>query len=142
MDDHNPTDLDLESVREFFDQRCSAYIPSIDPGAVHPSEYMFSDIPDCNKENDLINLINRVQKHTVCGKHCLRKDKKSGKMICRYNFPKDKCDYSYMEKEDGFYRFVPKRNDGYVQRYNWIITSIWRANTDFSPITSTYAVLR
>ena len=34
----------------------------------------------------------------------------------------------------------PKRNDPLLQRYDPIVTSIWRANTDFSPIVSEQAV--
>src|SRR5699024_8909913 len=36
----------------------------------------------------------------------------------------------------------PKRNDPWLCRYNSLITQIWRANTDFSPISSKEAVLR
>lgn len=38
--------------------------------------------------------------------------------------------------------YNPIRNDPLIQRYNPVITSIWRANTDFSRIISQTAVLK
>ena len=37
--------------------------------------------------------------------------------------------------------YKSSRNDAYIQKYNPIISAIWRANCDFSPIISTIAVL-
>lgn len=91
---------------------------------------------------DLIHLLNRVQRHTMCGDHCLRVDKNTGKKSCRYKFPKARNPESIIEESEGCLTFIPKRDDEYIQRYNYIITSIWRANTDFSPIVSVDAVIR
>lgn len=142
IDDDHPSEIDVEALRHYFNDLCSAFNPCPDFGTVHPSEQRFSEIPDEDKEIDLIHLLNRVQKHTMCGNHCLRKNLKTGKLSCRYKFPKPNSEQSTMEQEGGVYTFVPLRNDGYIQRYNHIITSIWRANTDFSPISSIDAVMR
>ena len=87
-------------------------------------------------------MINHVQRHTQHGNHCLRLDIQTKKYKCRCNFPKEKLDTSKVIDNTGYYSFKPKRNDEYMQRYNPIITAIWRGNTAFSPIISTEAVLR
>ena len=90
--------------------------------------------------NDLIHLLNRLQRHTIHGKHCLRYKYISNKLTCRFNFPQPLKTKSCIGNSDGYFRYHPKRNDPLIQRYNPIITSIWRANTDFSPIVSEQAV--
>ena len=63
------------------------------------------------------------------------------KLQCRYNFPHDLLDNSNITYADNFYRFLPKRNDLYIQRYDKLVTIIWRANTDFSPIIDMNAII-
>ena len=63
------------------------------------------------------------------------------KLQCR-NFPHDLLDNSNITYADNCYRFLQKRNDPYIQRYNKLVTLIWRANTDFSPIIDMNAIIR
>ncbi|XP_074596306.1 ATP-dependent DNA helicase Pif1-like [Brevipalpus obovatus] len=46
-----------------------------------------------------------------------------------------------MGNDNQYLQFFPQRNDTYMARYNKFVTQVWRANTDFSPIVSGYAVL-
>ena len=48
---------------------------------------------------------------------------------------------SEINEDNKYLSYEPQRNFQYMQRYNLIITAIWRGNTDFSPIISVYPVL-
>src|SRR5699024_9520966 len=64
------------------------------------------------------------------------------KVICRYKFPKELQEESSVSDSEGYMQYCPKRDDPWLCRYNPLISQIWRANTDFSPIASKEAVLR
>lgn len=142
VDENFPTDHQIEEFKQFFDSKCCAWNPDITGGGYHPSDKLFTDIPDKEKEMDLVYLINRVQRHTICGPHCLRKNNKTGKVSCRYKFPKELREESIVDDSEGYLNYKPLRNDEYFQRYNPVISAIWRANTDFTPIACMDAVLR
>lgn len=59
---------------------------------------------------------------------------------CRFNFPIE-CEDQAALKEDGVWKFVPRRNEPLLQRYNSYVTQSWRANTDFGAIVSKDVVL-
>ena len=80
------------------------------------------------------------QRHTKCGSHCLRRKKNNLK--CRYNFPHDLQDKSSIDDTDSYYKYSPIRNDPYMQKFNNIITQIWRANPDFTPTIDLQSILR
>lgn len=141
-DENDISDEYLINIKAYFDRLCYAFNQQPQPCNIHPSSQMFSDIPDGEREADLINLLNTLQRHTSCGNHCLRYDSKGKKWKCRYNFPKPLCEESTISDDDGYFTCTPARNDAYIQRYNPILTAIWRANTDFSPIASLEPVLR
>ena len=130
------TPEEREKLCRYFDDFCFAINPKHDVGINHPARQNFSDIPTDNLENDLIYLLNRLQRHTMHGKHCIRYKYKSTILTCRFNFPQQERKESIIDDSDGYLRYHPKRNDPLIQRYDPIITSIWRANTDFSPIAS------
>lgn len=71
----------------------------------------------------------------------MRKDKKTGKIKCRFNFPMELNDESSIINSNGVLKFQPKRNDERINCHNPFITSTWRANTDFQPIMSKQAVI-
>lgn len=142
INDDYPTDQEVEELKQYFDSKCYAWNINTQTGPYHPCDKLFIDIPDDEKEMDLMYLLNTVQRHTMCGNHCLRKDTKTGKQFCRFKFPKDLRDESAVEDCDGYLSYIPVRNDGHLQRYHPMMTHIWRANTDFSPIASMESVLR
>lgn len=142
INEKDMTQNQIDNIVEYFDSKCLALNPIILQKQGFPCRVNFSDIPNEERENDLINLINNLQRHTFCGSHCYRWNKKQSKFLCRYKFPKETQDESTVKKDNGYYVYSPARDDPYVQRYNPLITKIWRANTDYSPILSLIAVLR
>lgn len=131
----------IMEIKIFYDPLCFATVPNDFRTAYHPSSFNFEDINDGNRENDLINCINTFQKHTICSSSCMRYNRRTKKMQCRYDFPKKCQKYSTVENVNGYNTYLPKRDNAFVQRYNPLITSIWRANSDFSPTVSYEAVL-
>ena len=134
------TDDERKRICEYFDNLCSAMIPRrVPPAEIHPCRKLFSEVEDTEK--DLCQLLNRVQRHTKCGSHCQRRKKGSRQYVCRFGFPKPLCETSRLIKENGAWKMEVKRNDSLMSRYNPQIASVWRANTDFTPVISKEAVL-
>lgn len=132
----------INSVINYFDTLCSAmnYNPQA-RSAINPCRRKYSQVPLERRDQDLQELLNNVQRHTKCGKTCLRKKRGSNRETCRFNFPQTLRDHSSIEKPNGAYEFLPKRNDERMQRYNSYVSQVWRANTDFTPIVSNESVL-
>uniref|UniRef100_A0A158P537 ATP-dependent DNA helicase n=1 Tax=Tetranychus urticae TaxID=32264 RepID=A0A158P537_TETUR len=130
-----------DRIAQWFANFCSAwnFDSQTQAGSNHPSRYTFTN--KMSEETDLNDLLNCLQRHTRCGRHCLRKEKRTGVLKCRYGFPKPVCNNNLLVKENGNWQFQPRRNDDKMARYNPFITQLWRGNTDFSPITSKEAVL-
>lgn len=131
------------SIISFFDRLVSAQVGarlSI-PIQDSPCRQRFTDLTTEQKSRDLDRMLNAVQRHSRCGTHCLRKKRGTSTIACRYGFPIEMNIESRLIKENGVWKFYPKRNDEYLQRYNRFVTQVWRGNTDFSAITSRDAVL-
>ena len=100
---------------------------------------------ETDKNADLANLINIVQRHTHCStKYCLKKVSES-ELQCRFNFPKPLCKETHLEFEpihphhnDCEYKLkvVTKRNDTRINNYQQLQLQNWRANCDIQLITS------
>ncbi|GBB89441.1 hypothetical protein RclHR1_16110005 [Rhizophagus clarus] len=53
----------------------------------------------CDNIQDYIELVNKLQKHTRCSpSYCLRF--KDGEQYCRFGFPKDKVEHSFIYEND------------------------------------------
>ena len=148
LDGDSVTQEQIDAYRDYFDKLCCAINPHIPSNVdnlniqfpeMHPSQKPFSDVPETELLADLSKLLNTFQRHTKCGRHCRRM--RNEEPYCRYNFPKAVQTESSVENSEGHRQYFPKRNDDLMCRYNPIITQIWRANTDFSPIVSKEAVL-
>ncbi|KAE8749141.1 hypothetical protein FOCC_FOCC004047 [Frankliniella occidentalis] len=101
-----------------------------------------SEVED--KEKDLAQLLNRVQRHTIHKEsYCLRKNKKTKKRECRFGFPKylqDTSSYK-IDPETHDIEFTSKRNDPLLNNFNDYIIQTWRANIDISPVMSKQALI-
>ena len=85
-------------------------------------------------------LVNSVQMHRKCTPTCLRKDKRTGKTVCRFHFPRKLQDKTVLSFEPSsqtkngeiFYtvRMSSKRNDPLVNGYVPLFLDEWRANID------------
>lgn len=131
----------LEEMRKFYKNYSFAWNVITPTEKIHPSELRFSEIKAELKEHDLINILNWVQRHTKCGGHSLRLDKKTKQFKCRYKFPQKLQSDSSIEENNGMYQFCPARNDEYITRYHPLISLIWRANTDVSAIVGINGIL-
>ena len=109
----------------------------------HPCQQKMFDV-DCS--NDLVNLINTVQRHTRCSaNYCLRKTNGSD-LKCRFKFPKALCENTQLEFEprtsqtnnDFKVNVITTRNDPRINNYQPLQLLGWRANCDIQLITSFY----
>ena len=103
----------------------------------NPCSTAFMDIK--NFDEDIINLIRQVQRHTKCSEtYCLRKqtnDKNS--MKCRFGFPKKlQLKTSIVFDENGEPTLETKRNDPVINSHNIDQLTSWRANCDMQLIVS------
>lgn len=56
----------------------------------HPCQKSYLNLENENMEEDYANLLNSVQRHTLCStKYCLKKN--NSELSCRFNFPFDYC---------------------------------------------------
>jgi ATP-dependent DNA helicase PIF1 len=137
---------DDQSVRQFvafWDHLVSTWNPkpTHPPAPTHPSSRPFNTLSDTQQE--LVELINRVQRHAKCSSYCLRRDKTTREEVCRFRFPQDLRDLTELVQKEGesLPEFLTKRNDPYLNSYNstWILG--WRANMDFRPVLSPHAAI-
>lgn len=68
---------------------------------------------------------------------------KNNNSNCRYKYPKEECNESYLKlnQKSKPFEYVPARNDDRLNPYIKVVTEIWRANIDLQSITSIYAVI-
>ncbi len=110
---------------------------------VHPCQQSDKTIGD---NEDLVNLINTVQRHSRCSTaYCLKKNN-SGDLQCRFKFPKQLCNKTHLEFDPinskvgttSQYKIhvVTERNDSRINNYQEIQLQGWRANCDIQLITS------
>ena len=115
--------------------------PTHPPAPIHPSSRSFTTLSDTQQE--LVELINRVQRHAKCSSYCLQRDKTTREEVCRFRFPQDLHDLTELVQKEGepFPEFITKRNDPLLNSYNptWILG--WRANMDFRPVLSSHAAI-
>lgn len=150
--DNAPNCVDIEALESeeerqevinYFDELVSACRTNLHviTSRNNPCRRRFSDINPEEREIDLDRILSTVQRHSRCGSHCLRTVRGSRRQACRYGFPIALEERSTLRQESGVWKFIPKRNDELLQRYNKFVTQVWRGNTDFSPVTSMNAVL-
>ena len=137
------TEEQKHALVDYFGNMCVAINPTSPENIpdMHPSRKTFTDVSESDRLEDLGQLINSFQRHTKCGRHCLRETSRGRGLKCRFDFPKPVQDNPLISSPNKYPQFLPARNDGYVNRFNPLITRIWRANTDFTPIISITAVL-
>ncbi|KAK3926427.1 ATP-dependent DNA helicase [Frankliniella fusca] len=112
---------------------------NIPPATVHPCRKFLSEIDD--KERDLAELLNKVQRHTKCTEgYCLRR--KNGKLQCRFKFPIDLLEESRIIIDEKMeVQYLTARNDPLLNKFNPYIVQSWRANIDISPVLSKRALI-
>ena len=92
---------------------------------IHPCKRSFSSLStDKLYDNDYVEMVNSVQKHTCSSMYCLRK--KGNELVCRFKYPFDQCVKTHIQftkinaKDDSNkYRaeIVTARNDERLNRH-------------------------
>lgn len=101
---------------------------------------------DTNTLKQLSVLVNTLQRH-ICGtSYCMRVRKGASpdsEKFCRFWAPWAKQEEPSVDKEKNpqHYMFSPARNDERINGYVALLTMGWKANMDFTPCTSTHAVM-
>lgn len=135
---------DRANIIEYFDAIVSACIGTtyVVPIQGNPCRQRYTDLTQLQKETDLDRLLSAIQRHTRCSDSCMRRNRRTRRMQCRYGFPIQEEAQSCLRREAGSWKFIPRRNDTLLQRHNPFVSQVWRGNTDFSAITSKDAVMR
>jgi hypothetical protein len=96
-----------------------------------------------NQMDRLSAVVNRVQRHHCTEAYCLRKEKATGNIVCRFNYPQALREEPTVAKPIGntYLRFLSVRNDGRLNNYNCLMTLSWLTNTDIALYTGARAVL-
>ena len=116
---------------------------------IHPCRKKFQDIPNSQLENDYIDLLNTVQRHTHCStSYCLKRKQENSELQCRFKFPFDLCHQTRLEFEpvnskDKTSKYkakiVTKRNDPRLNNHQRTQFQGWRANCDVQIIIDQHA---
>ena len=72
---------------------------------IHPCKRKFLNVDENDLDDDYGDLINCVQRHTKCSTaYCLRK-KSNGEQYCRFKFPFEDCNETYMNLK----KLIPRK---------------------------------
>ncbi|KAK3923264.1 ATP-dependent DNA helicase [Frankliniella fusca] len=135
----NASEEIIGNVINYFSELITAIdpYPNVEDSEVHPCRITYNAI--ANFEEDLAQLLHKVQRHTKCGPQspCWKKGK------CRFNFPKPLQQDASLQKEEGTdeWEFMPACNDSHLNKYNKFIIQLWRANMDIAPVISKKALI-
>ena len=112
--------------------------------SIHPCKVKFEDAMK-NVDDDYIDLVNSIQRHTKCNSgYCLRHDK-FGNQFCRFKFPFElaentSIEYQKLEKSDDYRAIIKsKRNDSRINKHQQVMIQTWRANCDIQLIIDYHA---
>ena len=115
---------------------------------VHPCKQKHECVTDV--DDDYVNLLNTVQRHTRCStKYCLRYKQGFKDMQCRFSYPFALCPQTKLVfepvhkndyKSSQFKaKIVTKRNDARLNNHQQIQLQGWRANCDIQVVIDQYA---
>lgn len=139
----NESEENLQEILDYYSKLVTAVNPDPDSemADIHPCRKLHRNIE--NFQEDLAQILNKVQRHTRCSTdYCLKFNKEKGGVRCRFNFPADMQDTAAFVKDDnGHMQFKPARNDPLLNKYNEFIIQLWRANIDISPVISKKALI-
>jgi hypothetical protein len=90
---------------------------------------------------DYVDLINKLQYNTQCSaSYCLRVDR-SGYQSCRFGYPKELAENTYLRDDNGQPELITARNDPLINPHDRLQLQGWRANVDLKPILSIQVAL-
>jgi ATP-dependent DNA helicase PIF1 len=142
----NSSVFTVKRFAKYWDRHISAIHPQSDPLALMDEgstlSLPFSEMGYNNGE--LGSILTRCYEHVCTEQYCLRKDKVTKSMRCRFEAPWDLRDTPTFEKPVGksYQRFLAVRNHARLNAYARILPLGWRANTDIQVCTSTAGVVQ
>src|SRR2546429_5018376 len=91
---------------------------------------------------DYVDLVNKLQRHTRCNSsYCLR-TVRTGNQSCRFGYPKETTEITYLRDDNGRPELITARNDPLINPHNRLQLQGWRANVDLKPILDMDVALR
>ena len=109
----------------------------------HPSKVRYENISPPSYDDDYIDLLNMVQRHTNCNSAYCLKQNEDGTQSCRFSYSHQTSDKTHLEFEkvktkDGSQRYrakvVTARNDPILNRHQRLQLQGWRENCDINVI--------
>lgn len=116
--------------------------------SIHPCQKHHNDIK--NTDNDYIDLLNTVQRHTHCSSnYCLRKRQNDSDLQRRFNFPFEPCSCIKLQfepihkkkKKRNRYnvKILTKRNDARLDNHQHLQLQGWRTDCDIQVVIDYHA---
>ena len=116
--------------------------------SVHPCQVQYEDIDCTTNDNDYVNLLNSVKRHTRCSaNYCLRSKANETELKCRFNFPVENRDkttllFEPIHTKDNTKKYkltvATKRNDPRLNKRQRLQLR-WRVNCDIQPVIDYHA---
>jgi hypothetical protein len=107
----------------------------------HTCQKCSDEIDDASQ--DYIELINKLQRHTRCSpSYCIRVNKRTGQQTCRFGYPKNHNDHTFIQESNSQPELVTVRNDTNINPHNRLQLQGWHANVDLKPVLSIHAALQ
>jgi hypothetical protein len=155
---HVPDVADTVEFKKFWDSRCTAFIPDLDVSDKRLTTSYVPTIEDLNNhpstrradltktnqqmDEDFADMVLSVQLHKSHDtSYCLRLDKTTKKLKCRFDAPWPVMDESDISMTDSK-KFMPRRNHEAISNCNYWTTLVYRANNNVQVIFSYEAAIR
>ena len=132
----------MNSVVQYLDSLATTINPGLDAPVpnLHPCQKRSEDLHD--DKQDYIELVNKLQRHTRCNSsYCLRVDNRTGQQQCRFGYPKELTENTYLRDDNGQPELITARNDPYINPHDRLQLQGWRVNVDLKPVLSMNAAL-
>jgi hypothetical protein len=109
----------MNEIIQYLDSLVTTINPGLDMPIPerHPCQKKSNELND--DQQDYINLINKLQRHTRCSPaYCLRINRE-GKQICRFGYPKEIVERTFVRDDNnGQPELVTRRNDQYINSHS------------------------
>jgi ATP-dependent DNA helicase PIF1 len=125
-----------EAFAQYWNEKVTAFNPNSTrpPDARNPASLPFIQI--CNTDEQVAALMNRFQMHATCAPgRCLRKDKTTNVVECRFFFPRELREYALVTKSINKKSWMlgVERNVERLAQCSPVMAVGWLANTDLQP---------
>ncbi len=109
----------MNNVMQYLDLLSTTINPGFDAFVpnLHPCQKRSEDLRD--DKQDYIKLVNKLQRHTWCNSsYCLRVDNHTGQQKCRFGYPKDLTENTYLHDDNRQPKLITVRNNLYINPHD------------------------